>query len=670
MKHALLLATFTVATVISVAQQPANILPNPGSVPVPMRITSSDIVPQADVKASESTQALGWTRLFGTDVRAQFHYWPYGTVSNDCFKYDAKTNSINIARNKATFTGTNIGGVELGIVRSTDNGSSWGFDVIKKTNEQFFGMPSFAWVNPNEATDPLVLPAMIYGIRYPMPALSYGGLAMWVRTTNGTFDLSLSDQTPPATGYTISLGGSLYAEKQGTAVHWAGTLDPDAIRQYGLYGYFNFDLAVEDFGQSATSPSAWGLDKWRPSELIASSYNAPVLIEGDEAGSLYACFNNFKSEELEARGVQVSKSTDQGKTWGTSLNTMPLTLLDQFATQHGGDIGFQPGTSPYSGGDFIVTGSNEYSFFFRLATGIANATDPNQIDSLLAYHIVEAKFKGGAWSLNAVAELQSISHRMCSIVDSISTAIGAPGITVEDNGRGHEIQAAITADGATLIVKYVDINPARNNEFPAVRVFISQNTNNVITYTEGDPITSMMDTDLFITMRELNSNTWADPKNMTDDEDMAYRTYMTDVVPSKTNIPVIRMLGITTGSVSSILPKSIAQIVFNGGASIEYANGGTTSVAEEKTYTFRFNAVAPNPVSSVAEVTFTLDRPATVSVELYDMLGSKLHTIMTQNLVSGLHGVNVDASALAAGTYNVALVVDGVRIMKPFVVIR
>ena len=37
---------------------------------------------------------------------------------------------------------------------------------------------------------------------------------------------------------------------------------------------------------------------------------------------------------------------------------------------------------------------------------------------------------------------------------------------------------------------------------------------------------------------------------------------------------------------------------------------------------------------------------------------------------AGIHGVNVDASAFAAGTYNVALVVDGVRIMKPFVVVR
>ena len=71
-----------------------------------------------------------------------------------------------------------------------------------------------------------------------------------------------------------------------------------------------------------------------------------------------------------------------------------------------------------------------------------------------------------------------------------------------------------------------------------------------------------------------------------------------------------------------------------------------------------------------AEVTFTLDRPATTTVELYDLMGNKISTVYSQFLSAGLHGVNVDASVLAAGTYNLALVVDGQRSMKSFVVIR
>ena len=283
-------------------------------------------------------------------------------------------------------------------------------------------------------------------------------------------------------------------------------------------------------------------------------------------------------------------------------------------------------------------------------------------------HIVEASYKNGSWSLAAVAELQTLNLDMCSIEDSISTAIGAPAISVTGSGRGFEIQAARTVDGSTLIVKYVDFNTARpKNEFSAVRVF-SEETNG--SYTEGDPITSMFDTDMYIVTRLRSGAEWGAPANVTDDEDMAFRTYMPRTVPSAAAIPLLRVIGTNAGTISSLLPKAIYQTVYNGGASVDYANTGVVSVEDEKTYAFRFGTVAPNPVTSAAEVSFTLDHSATVSIEVYDMLGSQLRSSPTQTMSAGIHGVNVDASAFAAGTYNVALVVDGVRIMKPFVVVR
>jgi hypothetical protein len=94
------------------------------------------------------------------------------------------------------------------------------------------------------------------------------------------------------------------------------------------------------------------------------------------------------------------------------------------------------------------------------------------------------------------------------------------------------------------------------------------------------------------------------------------------------------------------------------------------SVEDEKSYTFRFGSIAPNPVMSTAEVSFTLDKAASVGIEVYDMLGNQLQNVATQSMTAGMHGVNVDATAFSAGTYHVALVVDGVRIMKPFIVVR
>ncbi|MFN9959921.1 MAG: hypothetical protein ACK55I_43110, partial [bacterium] len=102
----------------------------------------------------------------------------------------------------------------------------------------------------------------------------------------------------------------------------------------------------------------------------------------------------------------------------------------------------------------------------RVATGLKNKDNPAQIDSVVALHIVEVAYKNGAWKMRPVAPLASFGYRMVAVQDSISQAIGAPAITLSDNGRGHEVQVAKTADGKNLVVKYVEINPTRENTFP------------------------------------------------------------------------------------------------------------------------------------------------------------------------------------------------------------
>lgn len=667
MKNALLGAMLAAATVGGTAQKMMVAEPRL-TTPVPMRLTAGDLTPQPAGKVEEGTQATTFRRVFQTDVRSQFHYWPYGTVSNDIFKYDPVSKSLNLSRNKATFDASRqISGVEIGLMRSTNSGTAWTFDIIQSTGDIFFGMPVFGWVNPDGGTDPSKFATAIYGIRYPMPQLTYGGMSLWNRTSAGSYEMIMNDQDRPGSGYEVQFG-DLYSDNTSGAVHYAGTLNPDETAQYGGYGYFNFNLIVEDFGTFPTIPAQWGVDKWRPSEVLTSSFNAPMLLEGDESGNLYACFNNFAADNLDTRGVQVSKSADQGKTWG-SFVSMPTSLLDEYAKATGGDIAFQPGQSPYSGGSFIVTGDDSFSYFMRVATGIKNADNPAQIDTVITYNIVEAAYKAGSWTMRPVAPLASFGFRMVSLQDSISQAIGAPALTLADNGRGHEVQVAKTADGKHLVVKYVEINPERENTFTAARVYEQVSAGQ---YNELDPIASNFDTDLYITTREMSSDTWSAPINCTNDADHAFRTYIPDVIPSLTQVPVLRMLGTNAGSITSLLPKALYQLIFNSGASVDFAmvNLETVSVNEEQAYDFRFNNIAPNPVSGAAEVTFTLDRPAKVALEVFDMVGNSLGVVHTQQMQQGMHGVTVDASAFATGTYNLSLMVDGVRTTKQFVVVR
>lgn len=669
MKHALLVATFAASAVISVAQKPATTSVNSVN-SVPMTLTPADIMPQGSVKAEESTQGVIFKRIFTTDVRAQFHYWPFGTISNDIFKYDATSGTLNLARNKASFNLQNqIAGVELGVVRSADNGESWNFDVVVNSTDIFFGMPVLGWVNPDDLSDPAEYPVMIYGIRYPMPTLNYGGTSMWNRTSAGAYELPLNDQTAPGAGYEFQFG-DVYGDNTSGAVHLAGTLNPDDGVQYGAYGYFNFNLVVEDFGQVPTIPAAWGLDKWRPSTVVNSSFNAPMALGGDKDGTLYAVFNNIPAEDQESRSVEVSMSTDQGKTWSNPV-VMPTNLLDQYAQATGGDIAFQPSVTdfntPYDGGSLVVTGSEQLSYFIRLATGQRNVADPSQIDTVLSFNIAEAKYDKGTWSLTKVAELNAYGSYMVSVQDSISEVIGAPAIQVTGNGRGHELQSAVTADGKNIVVKWVDINPSRTREFSGVRVFTGP-TNGI--YTEAEPLTQIFDTDIFVTSRATSSNSWAAIKNVTDDDDMAFRTYMPDVVKSVDDIALLRMLGTGLGTVTSLLPKPVAQLIYNSQSSIDFGTTAVVGVEEEQNYAFAMSSISPNPVSGSAQVSFTLDNASTVSIDVYNMLGANVGTVAPQQLPAGVHGMNVDASTLSAGTYNVALVVNGTRMMKPFVVVR
>ena len=130
------------------------------------------------------------------------------------------------------------------------------------------------------------------------------------------------------------------------------------------------------------------------------------------------------------------------------------------------------------------------------------------------------------------------------------------------------------------------------------------------------------------------------------------------------------MLGTGLGTVTSLLPKPIAQLIYNSQSSIDFGTTAVVGVEEEQNYAFAMSSISPNPVSGSAQVSFTLDNASTVAIEVYNMLGANVGTVAPQQLPAGAHGMNVDASTLPAGTYNVALVVNGTRMMKPFVIVR
>ncbi len=59
----------------------------------------------------------------------------------------------------------------------------------------------------------------------------------------------------------------------------------------------------------------------------------------------------------------------------------------------------------------------------------------------------------------------------------------------------------------------------------------------------------------------------------------------------------------------------------------------------------------PNPFTNNTDISFTLSSDGKVTIELYDVLGNKLETIVSRDYASGLHSIIFDGSSYSNGTY-------------------
>ncbi len=67
----------------------------------------------------------------------------------------------------------------------------------------------------------------------------------------------------------------------------------------------------------------------------------------------------------------------------------------------------------------------------------------------------------------------------------------------------------------------------------------------------------------------------------------------------------------------------------------------------------------PNPFNPTTHISFTLNQAGPVRVELFDLLGKRVRTVMEGALPAGFHALQLDAQGLAAGMYLVRLEANG-----------
>lgn len=78
----------------------------------------------------------------------------------------------------------------------------------------------------------------------------------------------------------------------------------------------------------------------------------------------------------------------------------------------------------------------------------------------------------------------------------------------------------------------------------------------------------------------------------------------------------------------------------------------------------------PNPFNPSTTIRFSLPKRSTVMLEVFDLLGRRVETLLTNVAEPGTHNITWDASSLASGVYLYRLTTETTSTTKPMVLIK
>ncbi len=102
---------------------------------------------------------------------------------------------------------------------------------------------------------------------------------------------------------------------------------------------------------------------------------------------------------------------------------------------------------------------------------------------------------------------------------------------------------------------------------------------------------------------------------------------------------------------------------------------GTSAVGEGLPQVVQLHGAVPNPFNPATDIKFSLPRDAAVQMNVYDVSGKLVRTLLNESLNAGSHetrwnGRDDSGRSVASGTYFARLVVDGTRSVKAMILVR
>lgn len=497
-------------------------------------------------------------------------------------------------------------------------------------------------------------------------------------------------------------------------IHMVDRLSPTEENvQFGYYGYIGF-AGLSDRGNVV--PPEWYFDKFDNgnSDSQSSALTEPN-IDSDELGNLYvgALANNladFGLEDFFSPTVWIS--SDNGETWSDTLKC-PKSLFDDWVESK--TVDGQPAESylsriRFAKNQFVVTGVNEFSFF---DIGVAAIQEGNSFNAEQVF-ILEASYKDGQWSLREVTEMSDIfsgtedsnpfgSNFYYDKVTAVEESFNLPdnqwGLFVRANPRLFELEAAKTADGEHIILKYTDYRDADdvsssghvgpNYELPSEATYYTTQTNEITG--AADTIAVQIDSievnDIFFAWRGVDETNWT-VKNETNDDRSYIGTRLPSIVKSIDEIAVFYPRPVPTDSLQTLsayydglktLPPQMADFVSHAfdfsirqHAFMLFNPLIDNSVeSSQPDINFEITSISPNPATDVIEVSYSTEKPERVFIKLYNMQGVEIATIFDGYST----GQSIDArsfrtAGLSTGQYYVNMSVGDRSVTKIVNVIR
>lgn len=104
---------------------------------------------------------------------------------------------------------------------------------------------------------------------------------------------------------------------------------------------------------------------------------------------------------------------------------------------------------------------------------------------------------------------------------------------------------------------------------------------------------------------------------------------------------------------------------------VEYTGEATSAdVVSERPQTVQLNQNYPNPFNPSTTISFSVPEASFTEITVYDMLGRKLQSLLSERVQAGQHSITFDASNLSSGVYMYTLQTESQRLTRRLTVLK